>query len=187
MQKGKIICLNGVSSAGKTTLARALQERLSEPYYWMSEDTFMEMAPKKFVADGSDKNDTIWTQAYVNMYHVIKMYSEMGCNTVVDVVLDSDSFLHEIVEILHGNPVLFVHVTCPPEELSRREKVRGNREIGIAVAALPHLCPKDEIYDITVDTHLNTTEVCADKIISLLNNSDNFQAFYTLWKRQISL
>jgi len=38
MSKGKVICLNGVSSSGKSTLAKSLQEKLNEPYYLMSED-----------------------------------------------------------------------------------------------------------------------------------------------------
>lgn len=59
MKKGKIIYLNGVSSAGKTTLSKTLQERLTEPYYWMSMDTFMNMTPKKFINNDSDKNEEI--------------------------------------------------------------------------------------------------------------------------------
>ena len=48
MNKGKIICLNGVSSSGKSTIAKALQDKLNEPYYLMSEDTFTFMLPEKF-------------------------------------------------------------------------------------------------------------------------------------------
>jgi chloramphenicol 3-O phosphotransferase len=42
-----IIYLNGPSSAGKTTLARALQERLPEPYLYLSIDTLIELMPSK--------------------------------------------------------------------------------------------------------------------------------------------
>ena len=100
---------------------------------------------------------------------------------MVDTVLDDEEWLNIMVELLHDSPVLFVHVTCPKEELVKRELSRGDREIGMAVMQLDYLCPKDQIYDITVDTHVNTTEECADKIITSLDNSDNFQAFRTLW------
>jgi len=184
MEKGKIIYLNGVSSAGKTTLAKALQARLSEPYYWMSVDTFMYMTPQKFINNDSDENEEIWIQAIINMYHTIKMYSDMGFNTIVDDVFDDDYFPPKMLEILHNYPAIFVQVTCPLEELQRREKERGDREIGLAERQLPDLYPQDKTYDITVDTHINTTEECANKIIALLDNPDNFQAFRKLWKQQ---
>lgn len=41
MKKGKIIFLNGVASAGKTTLSKTLQSRLTEPYYWLNVDEFI--------------------------------------------------------------------------------------------------------------------------------------------------
>jgi chloramphenicol 3-O phosphotransferase len=44
--KGKIIFLNGASSSGKTTLARALQARLERPAYHLAYDTFSQMASK---------------------------------------------------------------------------------------------------------------------------------------------
>ena len=40
-----IIYINVPSSAGKTTLSRALQERLPEPYLYMSIDTLIELMP----------------------------------------------------------------------------------------------------------------------------------------------
>lgn len=38
MNKGHIIFLNGTSSSGKTTIAKALQEKLAEPYMYVSVD-----------------------------------------------------------------------------------------------------------------------------------------------------
>jgi len=186
MKKGTIICLNGVSSSGKSTIARALQENLQEPYYWMSEDTFTFILPDKFniFKNDTEDNEKIWDQAIVNYYYAIKMYSERGYNVIVDGVLDDEEWVDIFVEILHDNPVLFVHVTCPEEELVRRELARGDREIGLAVEQLAYLCPKEQIYDITVDTHIDTTEECAGKITAQLDNPDSFRAFRTLWTQR---
>ncbi|WP_312106519.1 AAA family ATPase [Lachnoclostridium sp.] len=186
MKKGKIIYLNGVSSAGKTTLSKTLQERLTEPYYYMSMDTFMYMTPEKFINNDCDENEGIWLQSIINMYHTIKMYSDMGYNTIVDDVFVDDYLPLKMLEILHDYPALFVQVTCPLEELQRREKERGNRDIGLAESQLPDLYPIDKTYDITVDTHANTTVECAEKIIALLDNPDNFQAFKKLRKQSIA-
>jgi chloramphenicol 3-O-phosphotransferase len=38
---GRIIFLNGVPNAGKTTLAEAIQEALEEPYWHLSLDDFL--------------------------------------------------------------------------------------------------------------------------------------------------
>ena len=187
MSKGKIICLNGVSSSGKTTLAKSLQEKLSQPYYLMSEDTFTFMLPEKFNGFINDtaENEPIWEEALVNYYNVPKLYSDRGYNVIIDTVLDDEQWLECVVSLLRGNPVLFVHVTCPREELIKRELARGDREIGMAVMQLDYLCPKDKVYDITVDTYINTTEECAEKIIAALDNPSNFKAFKTLWERRV--
>jgi len=96
--------------------------------------------------------------------------------------LDDEKWLNIMLELLHDNPVLFVHVICPNDELARREAARGDREIGMAVGQLKYLCPKEQIYDIAVDTHANTTDECASRIAACLDDADNFQAFRTLWR-----
>ena len=40
VKKGKIIFLNGVTSAGKTSIAEEIQELANEVYYHVSNDTF---------------------------------------------------------------------------------------------------------------------------------------------------
>jgi len=186
MQKGNVICLNGVSSSGKSTLARSLQEKLKEPYYWMSEDTFTFILPDKFNAFKNDtvENEKIWEEAIINYFHAVKLYSDRGYNVIVDTVLDDEEWVDVLVGILHDNPVLFVHVTCPEEELIRREISRGDRDIGLAVEQLAYLSPKEQIYDVAVDTYTNTTEECADKIIAMLSDTQNFGAFEKLYKRK---
>ena len=57
MERVKIIFLNGVSSAGKTTLSKVLQDKLDSPYYWLSEDIFRDMTPKKFDGDDNDESE----------------------------------------------------------------------------------------------------------------------------------
>lgn len=56
MEQGKIIFLNGISSSGKTTLVRALQDSLDGYYFHTSIDQFIETAPTKFhvSSDGQD-------------------------------------------------------------------------------------------------------------------------------------
>jgi len=92
-------------------------------------------------------------------------------------------FEQEYVELFHDHPVLFVLVTCPLEELRRREKERGDRIIGQAEEQLLELMPQS-MYDITVDTYTNTSEECADKIIEMLDNIEKCTAFKNLWSQR---
>ena len=189
MSKGKIVFLNGVSSSGKTTLAKTLQARLPEPYCWLSVDSFIDTIGKKFLEDvefitaGGYK----WIFKAMDAFHKsIKVFSDMGLNVIADHVFQDQPLwkehggLDDCLEILRDNDVLFVHVTCPVDELRRREKERGDRQIGQGEAQFAMLNPKDEIYDLTVDTYMSSKEECADEIIKLLEQPEKFTAFKTL-------
>jgi chloramphenicol 3-O phosphotransferase len=107
-------------------------------------------------------------------------------NLIMDTVhftdTDEEIGLKKWLEVLRDNPVLFVLVTCPLEELRRREKERGDREIGQGEGQIATLYPQ-EIYDITIDNYKNTNEECADRIIELIDCPENFTAFKTLWSQ----
>lgn len=175
MKKGNIIFLNGVSSSGKTTLAKALQKHLPEPYFWLSVDTFCNMAP--------EPNLENFIQAWTGMSHSIRAFSEAGIHTIVDHVLlrNLDAILAELLTELHDCPVLFVHVTCPLEELRRREKARGDREIGQGEEQLPDLIPQNA-YDLTIDTHTMNQEKCIAEILLFLEKPEKWTTFHSLWE-----
>jgi chloramphenicol 3-O phosphotransferase len=177
VEKGKIIILNGVPSAGKSTLAKTLQNQLSEPYFHMDVDVFCLMAPEKYSV-----NDYSLQWKFVsNMFQAVKLFSDMGFNLVVPVCfLERGELYINCVTLLHDYTVLFVHVKCPAEELRRREKGRGNRNVGDAEYTLSALVPKNT-YDVAVDTHKYSTEKCADMIIDRFNSQEEFTAFKTLW------
>ena len=189
MEKGKIIFLTGTSSAGKSTLARTLQDRLTEHFYWLDYDNFIHMAvdkpgkvtdPYTFFQKGKDPVTVL--------FQTIKMFSDLGINVISEGCFFRP-FPKEIkayefsVNFLHEYPVLSVLVTCPIEELRRREKERGNRRIGEGEQRLADI-DLNVVYDITVDTFINTPEECADVIIDLLKYPDRFSAFKTLWAQR---
>ena len=192
MKKGNIIFLNGVSSSGKTTLAKALQESLDEIYYLVSVDWFMLpgfMMPKKHVSYENANHIEMFKKTASGMNHTIKLYSDLGLNVVVDHVLLNYVFskdpktLEECVDLLHDYPVLFVNVTCPLKELRRREKTRGDRCVGHAEEHLKYLVPKNT-YDLVVDTHKGALEELVEKIIKALVNPKSITALKTLWIQQ---
>jgi len=60
-------------------------------------------------------------------------------------------------------------VHCPLEDLERREKARGDRNIGQAKKQLEYV-HKAEIYDIEVNTAFESIEEISRKIIEALNS-----------------
>ena len=163
MEKGIIILLNGVSSSGKTTLSKAIQDTMQEPYFLMGNDLFFEMLPDRFCqAD--------WMEAEYQALHMMgrtaRLFSDAGKHVIIDAVLLSvqknDPYA-AIQNALAGCPVCLVHVVCPAEVLRRRERERKDRDIGQAEGQLSLLYPKDG-YDLIIDTHSNTPQECAAQI-----------------------
>lgn len=178
MSKGKIIILNGVSSSGKTTLSKALQNALIEPYIVLSIDNFISMMPERLIEN--DLGNTVYKSQSI-LHQTIKLLSDMGMNVIVDnVMLSYFRTLNECVDLLHDYPVLLVHVKCPLHELRRREQERGDRNIGQGEEQLDDLRPQD-LYDITVDTFAQTTEDCVNAITEMLSSPNRLSAIKQLW------
>ena len=177
MKKGKVIILNGVSSSGKTTLAKALQNAFNEPYIRLSIDDFISMMPGKMVEN--DLGNTVYKSQTI-LLQTIMMLSDAGTNVVVDnIMLTYFQTLKQYVSLLHDYPVLLVRVDCPPHELRRRETERGDRAIGQGESQINDLEPQ-ALYDITVNTFINTTAECVNLIEKKLTVSDGLSAMKQL-------
>jgi chloramphenicol 3-O phosphotransferase len=148
MNKGKIILLNGVSSSGKSTLAKELVKKLKD-YYHFSIDDFDTIIEKMEDRD-SDHLIPVPTEHF--FHRNIAMFSDKGVNLVVDQILHNKDTTKDCYEILNDYPVIFVGVHCPLSELEKREKERGNRPVGEAKSQLNYVHQQGEVYDIEVDT-----------------------------------
>ncbi len=160
-----VILLNGPSSSGKSTLAKALalvcDNDLGEKYEVVSIDDFLHMK----------REETIYEE---DVYEIsgslcqkAKDLLDGGQSVVIDHVITSKRIFDALVETLMGHEIYVIRVTCPLEELRRREEERGNRCPSSAQASLAYLYPP-EGYDLQVDTFWLSAEECAKKIISLL-------------------
>ena len=178
MDKGKIIILNGVSSSGKTTLAKAIQNTLDELYVRLSIDDFISMMPGEMVE--SELGNAVYTSQTI-LLQTIKTLSDAGTNVIVDnIMLTYFETLKQYVECLHDYPVLLVKVVCPAHELRRRETERGDRAVGQGERQINDLEPQD-YYDISIDTFANTTEECVSLIAKKLTTPNSISSLKQLW------
>ncbi len=178
MNRGKIIILNGVSSSGKTTLAKALQNAFDELYVRLSIDDFISMMSDKMVKN--DLGNAVYTSQTI-LLQTIKMLSDAGTNVIVDnIMLTYFETLKQYVECLHDYPVLLVKVVCPAHELRRRETERGDRAVGQGERQINDLEPQD-YYDISIDTFANTTEECVSLIAKKLTTPNSISSLKQLW------
>jgi len=176
MTKGRILLLNGPSSAGKTTLSWELQTNAHGYWYWLPLDCFLDAVPSQ----QWDKDEEEGFRAAFDLHHeCIKLLSDLGKDVIADTVIYSSDSFRSLQVKLTGYHVLMVMVTCLVEELIRRELARGDRDIGLAASqaeSMAHL----KSYDLIVDTHTQTMGECARLVMELLANPRKSTAFQTL-------
>jgi chloramphenicol 3-O-phosphotransferase len=127
------------------------------------------------------------------------LYSNNGHGVIIDdVVLDlpndsckeykyaampqKNGSLYLYAKKLYDYPTMFVHVVCPIEELERREITRGDRYIGQSRLNLMHEYTNIP-YDFVVNTFLESTETCANRVIDLLRNPESWTALKEIRKK----
>ena len=118
------IFLNGVSSSGKTTIAKILQTTLPEPYLHVQLDTFEEMLPERYGEGGAFDWLALFPRLLSGFHHSIAELAVAGNNLIVDHVAVTregwHSSLIECAYLLMPFRAYLVGVYCPLDELLRR-------------------------------------------------------------------
>lgn len=177
-----VILLNGVGSVGKSSIAKALQERVSNPLMHVQMDAFLEMLPKsiqehsttftysQIVRDGTYEvvigEGSVGRQLLHSMRCAVRAMAEAGLNLVVDDVLmgGDDPGFEEYRSLLSPFSFRTVGVLAKLETLEHREKSRGDRLLGLARWQFPRV-HAGATYDLTVySDDLSPTEI-ADQVV----------------------
>jgi chloramphenicol 3-O phosphotransferase len=134
MPAGKIILLNGASSAGKSSLARALQAQLDEPFWHWSIDHVLASGslPPELFAPGRFDWAALRPAFFEGFHRSIPALAAAGNHLIVEHIVESADWMRRLVELLAPFDVFHVGVRCPLPELERRERERGDRRAGSA-------------------------------------------------------
>ncbi len=188
-----IILLNGSTSAGKSTLARALQRRLEPQPVVTSLDAFVfgQLPPTwhdtphgVYFSKGSDGAVSVnlgpGGQSMVRAFHrSVAVLADCGLAVIVDDVLFEPWLLPDWLEATAGREVYFVGVHCELAEAERREIARGDRQPGQVRSQFEHVHAHAD-YDFTVDTTRTEPRVCAQQILAALERRPRPSAFERL-------
>jgi chloramphenicol 3-O phosphotransferase len=172
---GTIIILNGTSSSGKTSIVKALQDSLEEPYLDMGIDKFIWMLPSRYlnrplwddVLGLADRVGSVGQTLFSGMHHSIAAAARSGNNIIADHVLVERGWVDECARLFSDLPAYLIGLQCPLEILEEREHSRKDRTLGQARKQFM-LIHKYTVYDIEVDTSLLSPEQCSRKIIGRL-------------------
>lgn len=168
MEKGRIIFLNGVTSAGKTSIVEALQEREDVFFYVVANDLFQEMVGEKYLQENYWK---YLSEVIIMMYHTAKLYSDMGKNVLIDGILvereEIKPHYKQLLEIMKDNPLDIVEVYCPLEICRQRNIIRGDR-YETQSQEQHDLMAENIKYSAKVNTSVYSPSECAEIIVKEL-------------------
>jgi chloramphenicol 3-O phosphotransferase len=181
-----IVVLNGASSSGKTTLARALQDLWPSPLLLTGIDAFIFGWPDTYATYPSDDGSLAapnsgvrivpglgpapsWIPEFGDDFHSMMrlaheswaLISNGGFNLVIDHVLIDPTLRKQARDTLVG--AFWVGVTCDVDELIRRETARGDRHVGFAsgTSAVVH---QEMSYDLVIDSTATSSEFLARQV-----------------------
>src|SRR5690242_12764400 len=127
---GRVILLNGASSSGKSTLAKALQRALDEPFLHVSSDQFVAagMLPDRRDASGPF---TWWTEMrprfFAGFHRCLPALADAGNDLIVEHIIEFRSSRAQLAVLLAGLDAFLLGVHCDVDQLDRRARPRTDR------------------------------------------------------------
>ena len=205
---GRIILLNGTSSAGKTTVARMIQQLRSEPIQHIALDQFRDGLPDRFRGLNSPEGTPgarglnvvpvhspemsgtairfgdVGRRMLTGMRHAIAAFAKAGNDAVVDDMQLDPNFLPDYLTALAGIDVIFAAIRCDLATLEQRETERPGRFPGTAALHFQS-AHAGCIYDVEVNTATTSPRQCAEAILATERTPPNPRAFERLAGREI--
>lgn len=114
--------LNGSPSAGKSTLAAAVQDLAERPIFYRSLDHFLDGLP----SDWRERDRSLFERVMTGHVHSLAALVRAGCDVVAEsVIIPERLALYRAA--LTGVPVLLVGVRCALPVAKAREEARQDR------------------------------------------------------------
>ncbi len=184
MNTGKIIILNGVSSSGKTTLIKGLQDVRTEPFLEMGLDKFIWMFPKRYLDQPlwdqllgqANAAGPLGNQMVYGMHRAIRAAAECGLNILADHVLLTREWIQDAAQSFADMEAYLIGVRCDLSILEAREENRRDRTLGQARLQYPlvHALTR---YDFEIDSGEFSAQENIQQLSKFLDQNTSPRAF----------
>lgn len=180
IKKGRLLLLNGTSSAGKSSLIKEFVRLAPELYLKHGIDQTLNFLPEHYfqqplwdsVMGKSNQSGPLGDSLMLAMNSSIRVLLESGFNVIADHVIISDLWVDHARTEFAGFEAYFIGIFCRKEIIAQREIERKNRTLGSALLQYEtvHRDQNHKIraYDLTVDTSDITPTEAAEKILAFL-------------------
>jgi chloramphenicol 3-O phosphotransferase len=179
-----VLFVNGASSAGKTSLIRAVQDQITVPYLHVGLDHFFASVPEPWGGGGPGRYSTAGfayaacarsgdglprtaitvgstgAALFAAYRRCLVTLLQQGCLLAIEELLLSDEIGADYLALLAPYDVQYVLMTAGPECLEQRCAARGYRP-GFGRWSLTAASRLPCAYDLTFDSEQMTTQECA--------------------------
>lgn len=116
---GQVILLNGVSSSGKTSLARQLLRDLDRPFFHIGVDMIgaLRSEPQTHQLDQVALQQVLY-RTRAGFHRAVAAMALAGNDIVMDHVFSEPWRLRDCLQVMTGIDVVLIGVHCSPEELA---------------------------------------------------------------------
>ena len=158
--------MNGTSSSGKTSIAKAIQRLIGVPCMHASLDAFVDMFYWEAIRD-SEQRKACHAFGVKTFHGALPLIIAGGHLVVVDHVFERQSWYDECIAAAKEAGILLVGVRCPLEVVEQRERTREDRMKGLARWQF-NVVHESKPYHLEVDTSVLSPEACASVIVERL-------------------
>jgi chloramphenicol 3-O phosphotransferase len=164
----RIIILNGTSSAGKSILAKALQQALQHPFCYYASDQLVDAGFRTVYESARNTASASERTRFFDGFHrSIAAFAVTSNDLIVEHIAEKQAWADDLHQLLHSCDLFWVDVHAPQYEPERREQQRGDRTLG---EALYHLKTHPFCqYDFEIDSTLPLNEA-VEQIINAWNH-----------------
>ena len=155
MQPAAVV-LHGPTSAGKSSLARALQNSAPVPAFHVTLDAFVTMSRRRDMRTPEEQREAYHLHCE-NLRSTLARLVDTPFEILVDLVLREEAELRDTLSVISVRPMYLVGVRAPVAVLEERERRREDRATGMAreQSANPAF---SRDYDLVIDTSTYSPE-----------------------------
>lgn len=161
----RIVVLNGTSSSGKTSVARAFQELAPGRFLNISIDTILYALPPSVLARMQRGEERAGPELGRAFYACVRELAALGFDLVIDHAVTTQTEADLLHDAVTQHDTLIVGLDCPTAVLEERERRRGDRRPGLAVAQCERI-HRWLSYDLRIDTSAMDPEEAARRIVA---------------------